>query len=39
MESYREIMASNIKKYMGIKNVNSSDVCKALGFKQNTFSD
>ena len=35
----KEIMASNIKYYMEKKGVNSSDVCKALHFKQNTFSN
>ena len=35
----KAIMASNIKYYMEKKEVNSSDVCKALGFKQNTFSN
>lgn len=35
----REIMASNIRYYMDKNKVNASDVCKALGFKQNTFSD
>ena len=35
----KEVMAANIKRYMEIKDVNSADVCKALGFKQNTFSN
>lgn len=35
----RETMAINIKRFMEEKGVNSSDVCKALGFKQNTFSN
>lgn len=35
----KEIMAKNIKRYMEINDVNSADVCKALGFKQNTFSN
>lgn len=34
----KEAMAKNIKKYMDIKGVNATDVCKALGFKHNTFS-
>ena len=32
-------MAKNIQYYMEKKNVTASDVCKACGFKQNTFSD
>lgn len=35
----KEIMAHNIKKYMSIKGVTSADVCRALGFKTNTFSN
>lgn len=35
----REIMARNIKRYMEKGNYNAADVCKACGFKQNTFSD
>lgn len=35
----KETMAINIKRFMEEKGVNSSDVCKALGFKQNTFSN
>lgn len=35
----KEIMAINIKYYMELKQVNSSEVCRALGFKQNTFSN
>lgn len=35
----KEIMAKNILKYMELNNVNATDVCKALGFKNNTFSD
>ena len=35
----KEVMARNIKRYMNSKGVTSIDVCKALGFKQNTFSD
>ncbi len=32
-------MAKNILKYMNTMGVNATDVCNALGFKQNTFSD
>lgn len=35
----KEVMAKNIKKYMEIKGVKSTDVCNALGFKHNTFSN
>ena len=35
----KEIMARNIKKYMDIKGVTSADVCRALDFKTNTFSN
>lgn len=35
----KEVMAKNIKKYMDIKGVKSTDVCNALGFKHNTFSN
>ncbi len=35
----KEIMAKNIKKYMAINRVNATDICKALDFKHNTFSD
>lgn len=35
----REIMACNIRYFMERKNVNSMEVCRALDFKQNTFSD
>ena len=35
----KEIMAYNIKKYMDKKGVSSADVCRALGFKTNTFSN
>lgn len=35
----KEIMAHNIKKYMSIKGVTSADVCRALNFKTNTFSN
>lgn len=39
MVENREIMAANIKYFMEQKKVNSMEVCRALGFKQNTFSD
>ena len=35
----KEIMAKNILYYMEINRVNSSEVCRALGFKQSTFSN
>ena len=35
----REVMARNIKRNMEKMGVNSIDVCRALGIKQNTFSD
>ena len=35
----KEIMAHNIKKYMSKKGVSSADVCRALNFKTNTFSN
>lgn len=35
----KEIMAHNIKKYMKKKGVSSADVCRALNFKTNTFSN
>lgn len=39
MVANKEIMASNIRRFMAIHNVNSADVCAELGFKHNTFSD
>ena len=35
----KEVMAKNIRKYMEIKGVNSTEVCNALHFKHNTFSN
>ena len=35
----KKIMAENIKRLMEEKGVNATDVCNALGFKHNTFSD
>lgn len=39
MVADKELMARNIKRFMDEKGVNATDVCKALGFKHNTFSD
>ena len=39
MVENKEVMARNIKKYMDKKGVNSADVCRALNFKTNTFSN
>lgn len=35
----KELMSKNIKRFMEEKNVNATEVCQALGFKHNTFSD
>jgi len=35
----REVMAKNIKHYMEEKGVSAADICRALDFKPNTFSD
>lgn len=35
----KEVMAANIRRNMEEKGVNSTEVCRALGIKQNTFSD
>jgi len=35
----KEVMARNIKRNMENMGVNATEVCKALGIKQNTFSD
>lgn len=35
----KEVMARNIKKQMEKKGVSSADVCRALNFKTNTFSN
>ena len=35
----RETMAKNLRRLMSDKGVNATDVCTALGFKHNTFSD
>ena len=39
MTENKEVMASNIKYYMELNHVNSTEMCKALGFKQSTFSN
>lgn len=39
MTTNKEVMAKNILHYMEKKGVNATDVCTALGFKHNTFSD
>ena len=39
MTDNRDVMARNICHYMEVKGVNATEVCKALDFKQNTFSD
>lgn len=39
MVTNREVMARNILYYMEKKSVTAAEVCNALGFKQNTFSD
>ena len=39
MVENKKVMAKNILYYMNVNSVNASDICKACGFKQNTFSD
>ena len=39
MDANKQIMARNISDQLIKNNVTATDVCKALGFKQNTFSD
>lgn len=39
MDANKETMAANISYYMKRKNVTATEICKALGIKQNTFSD
>ena len=39
MTDNKEIMAKNILKNMDKMGVNATEICNALGFKQNTFSD
>ena len=35
----KKAMAHNILRFMDRDNVKATDICKSLGFKQNTFSD
>lgn len=35
----KEIFARNLKKYMELNGVQAADICTALGFKRNSFSD
>lgn len=39
MVENKEVMARNIKRYMALKGVKAQEICQALGFKPNTFSD
>ena len=39
MVENKKVMALNISNQMIKNNVNAADVCRALGIKQNTFSD
>lgn len=39
MVENKKVMAKNILRYMNERNVTAADICKTLGFKQNTFSD
>lgn len=39
MTTNKEVMARNILYYMEKQNVTATEVCTALGIKQNTFSD
>ena len=39
MVENKKIIAKNIQYYMNVNHVSATDVCKACGFKQNTFSD
>ena len=39
MTTNREVMARNIQHYMEKQGVKATELCKDLGFKQNTFSD
>lgn len=39
MVENKKIIAKNIQYYMSVNHVSATDVCKACGFKQNTFSD
>ncbi len=39
MVENKDVMGKNIKKYMDKKGVTAAEVCRALNFKQNTFSN
>ena len=39
MTTNKEVMARNIQYYMQKNRLTATDVCNALGFKHNTFSD
>lgn len=39
MKENKQVMARNITNLMIKNNINATDLCKALDFKQNTFSD
>ena len=39
MTENKEVMARNIRYYMSLNKVNSTEMCKTLGFKQSTFSN
>lgn len=39
MVENKQVMAKNILYQMELKGVKAKDVCEALGFKQNSFSD
>ncbi len=39
MVENKQIMAKNILYFMHINSVSATEICKACGFKQNTFSD
>ena len=39
MTENREVMARNIRYYMNKKGISAAEICRALDFKSNTFSD
>lgn len=39
MTDSKDTMAKNIRHYMDLNRVTATEVCNALGLKQNTFSD
>ena len=39
MTENKQVMAKNILYFMHVNCVSATDICKACGFKQNTFSD